>query len=67
VSHATGSTEERDLEKHDGTDAGEGWLTRGVVGVGAASFFSDSGHEIATAILPSFITTVLRAARVHAR
>jgi len=36
-----------------------GWLTRGVASVGAASFFSDSGHEIATAVLPSFITTVL--------
>jgi MFS family permease len=36
------------------------WLTRGVAGVSLASFFSDSGHEIATAVLPSFITTVLR-------
>jgi MFS family permease len=36
-----------------------GWLTRGVASVSAASFLSDSGHEIATAILPSFITTVL--------
>ena len=36
-----------------------GWLTRGVASVSAASFFTDSGHEIATAILPSFITTVL--------
>jgi MFS family permease len=35
------------------------WLTRGVGSVGAASFFSDSGHEIATAVLPSFLTTVL--------
>ena len=37
------------------------WLTRGIAGVGAASFFSDSGHEIATAILPSFLTSVLHA------
>jgi MFS family permease len=29
------------------------------VSVGAASFFSDSGHEIATALLPSFVTSVL--------
>ena len=36
-----------------------GWFTRGVASVGAASFLSDFGHEIATAILPSFITTVL--------
>ena len=37
------------------------WLSRGVVSVGLASFFSDSGHEIATAILPSFLTVTLRA------
>jgi hypothetical protein len=29
--------------------------------VGAASFFSDSGHEITTAVLPSFLTTTLHA------
>lgn len=37
------------------------WLTPGVGGVGAASFFSDTGHEITTAILPSFFTSVLHA------
>jgi MFS family permease len=37
------------------------WLTRGVASVGAASFFSDSGHEIATALLPAFLTSTLRA------
>lgn len=36
-----------------------GWLSRGVASIGAASFLSDAGHEITTAILPSFITTVL--------
>jgi MFS family permease len=35
------------------------WLTPGVGSVGAASFFSDAGHEIATAVLPSFLTGVL--------
>jgi MFS family permease len=35
-------------------------LTRGVGAVGLASFFSDFGHEIATAVLPSFLTSVLR-------
>lgn len=35
------------------------WLTPGVGSVAAASFFSDSGHEIATAVLPSFLTGVL--------
>jgi MFS family permease len=36
-----------------------GWFTAGIGSVGAASFFSDSGHEIATALLPSFLTSVL--------
>src|SRR5512132_4507536 len=36
------------------------WLSPGVASVGVASFFSDFGHEIATAILPSFVTGVLR-------
>lgn len=37
------------------------WLTRGVFGVGAASFFSDAGHEITTALLPSFLVSTLKA------
>jgi len=37
------------------------WLTPGVASVGAASFFSDAGHEITTAVLPSLLTTVLHA------
>jgi MFS family permease len=37
-----------------------GWLTRGVRSVGLASFFSDSGHEIATAVLPTFVVSTLR-------
>lgn len=43
------------------TPARERWLTPGVGGVGAASFFSDSGHEMTTAVLPSFLTTTLGA------
>lgn len=35
------------------------WLTPGVGAVGAASFFSDSGHEITTALLPTFLTSTL--------
>ena len=35
------------------------WVSGGVASVGAASFFSDTGHEIATAVLPSFLTSVL--------
>jgi MFS family permease len=40
--------------------AAPSWLTRGVASVGLTSFFSDSGHEITTSILPSFITVTLR-------
>jgi MFS family permease len=36
------------------------WVSPEVAGVGAASFFSDAGHEIATAVLPGFLTGVLR-------
>ncbi len=32
-----------------------------MAGVGLASFFSDSGHELATAVLPTFLTCVLHA------
>jgi len=35
------------------------WLTPGVGGIGVASFFSDAGHEITTAVLPSFLTATL--------
>lgn len=46
----------------DRPDAGDsGWLSAGVASVGAASFFSDTGHEIATAVLPSFLTSTLHA------
>jgi sugar phosphate permease len=37
------------------------WLTPGVGGVGAASLFSDAGHEVTTAVLPSFLTVGLGA------
>jgi MFS family permease len=35
------------------------WLTRGVGSVGLASFLSDSGHEMTTSVLPSFVTHTL--------
>jgi sugar phosphate permease len=43
----------------DATEAA--WLTPGVLGVGAASSFSDAGHELATSVLPSFRTATLHA------
>jgi len=36
-------------------------MTPGVVGVGAASLFSDAGHELATSLLPTFLTSTLHA------
>ena len=35
------------------------WVSGGVASVGLASLFSDAGHEIATAVLPSLLTSVL--------
>ncbi len=34
------------------------WLTRGVLAIGLASLFSDTGHEAATAILPLFLVSI---------
>lgn len=36
------------------------WLSRGVAGVALASFLSDSGHELATALVPTLVTSTLR-------
>jgi MFS family permease len=40
------------------------WLSRGVAGIGAASFFSDVSHEVPTALLPALLTTTLGAPAV---
>ncbi len=37
------------------------WLNRNILGMGLASLFSDWNHEMATAILPLFLSTVLGA------
>ena len=43
-------------------DAQEGaWLTPGVRGIGTASLLADLGHEVPTALLPSFLTSTLGA------
>ena len=34
------------------------WLNRTVLGIGLASLFSDWSHEIATAVLPTFLATM---------
>lgn len=36
----------------------ESWLSPGVIGIGSASFFSDVGHEIPTALLPSLLISL---------
>ncbi len=35
------------------------WLTGGVLGIGGASLFSDSSHELVTSLLPTFLTSTL--------
>lgn len=39
----------------------DGWLNRGVLGIGGASLLSDVGHEVPTALLPGLLTGVLGA------
>lgn len=41
--------------------SGHRWLTRGAVGIGAASLLADLGHEVPTALLPSLLTSTLGA------
>ena len=43
------------------TDDSTRWLTPGVGAIGAASFFSDAGHEVTTSVLPAFLTGTLGA------
>ncbi|HTZ99467.1 MAG TPA: MFS transporter [Candidatus Aquilonibacter sp.] len=45
-------------ETHSAPAAKGRWLTRGVLGIGLASLFSDWGHEAATAILPLFLASL---------
>src|SRR5579863_7430372 len=45
-------------EKTNPAPQSEHWLTRGVLGIGLASLFSDWGHEAATAILPAFLASL---------
>jgi MFS family permease len=50
------------MSEDSGIAAGNArWLTPGVGAVGAASFFSDAGHEVTTSVLPAFLTSTLGA------
>ena len=56
------SAEQIEKQYAEQTELGEGtWLTPGVRGIGAASLFADAGHEVPTALLPSFLTATLGA------
>jgi len=39
----------------------KGWLNRNILGMGLASLFSDMNHEMASSVLPIFLSTVLGA------
>jgi len=45
----------------DPAEPDERWLTPGVRGIGLASLLADAGHEIPTALLPTFLTSTLAA------
>jgi hypothetical protein len=34
------------------------WITRAVIGIVLATFFSDVGHEMVTAVLPLYLATL---------
>jgi len=40
-------------------DKKQGWLNRNIAGMGLTSFFSDMSHEMTTAVLPTFITSLV--------
>ena len=46
---------------HRETGRQRSWLTPGVRGIGAASFLSDLGHEVPTALLPRLLVSTLGA------
>lgn len=54
-------TEQREDDKPSPTQPGRAWLTRGVGGIGMASFLADVGHEVPTALLASLVTSTLGA------
>ena len=59
---ATAAVTDSSTQSHVAPSAAPGeqrWLTRGVLGVGAASLFSDTGHEMVTSVLPTFLSSTL--------
>ena len=39
-------------------NGGERWVSRTVIGIVLATFFSDVGHEMVTAVLPLYLASV---------
>lgn len=58
--HTADDTDDADADGVPVPDE-SGWRTPGVVSVAAASLCSDTGHEITTSLLPTFLTSVLHA------
>jgi len=57
----SGAVTEHRADPAPTTDANQEWFTPGVRGIGTASLLADIGHEVPTALLPSLITSTLRA------
>ena len=51
-------SESRSADSSSSPNTSNRWLTRGVLGLGLGSLFSDWGHETATAILPAFLASI---------
>lgn len=50
-----------DQPKPEPIEAPQPWFTTGVRSIGLASFLADLGHEVPTALLPTFLTSTLGA------
>jgi len=46
------------IDKSGSQVSNASWFNRNIIGMGAASFLSDLGHEMATAILPAFLISI---------
>ena len=58
-----GNAEAKSMKRNTTEPAGASkrWLNRNILGMGLASLFSDMNHEMATAVLPLFLSSVLGA------
>ena len=54
----TGLTENNNVPAGGGDSASEGWLNGNIVGMSLTSFLSDTGHEMATAVLVSLLALI---------